>query len=64
METDYRFPMTGAAIARRTGVHISCPKCGGRNVLFRKRDGVLWCRRCGHEWNKNATPAPAKREGN
>lgn len=28
-----------------------CPACGSALVLTR-RDGISWCRRCGHEWKK------------
>ena len=27
-----------------------CPHCGSGNVMYRKSDDHLWCRRCGEEW--------------
>lgn len=27
-----------------------CPNCKGKDVRYRRTDGVSWCRKCGHEW--------------
>ena len=29
-----------------------CPKCKGKDVRYRRTDGLSWCRKCGHEWKK------------
>lgn len=31
----------------RVAIVIKCPSCDSRNVLYRKRDKVFWCRKCG-----------------
>lgn len=30
-----------------------CPKCNGKQVLYKKRANEYWCRRCGEEWKKS-----------
>lgn len=27
-----------------------CPKCDSTQVLYTRKNGVSWCRLCGHEW--------------
>lgn len=33
----------------------NCPKCESKNILTR-RDGLRWCRVCGHQWRKDNKP--------
>ena len=36
--------------------HPHCEACGSAQVMFLRRTGLQWCRKCGHEW----TPAKIK----
>lgn len=29
---------------------IECPNCNSTNILYRKKDQMFWCRKCGQEF--------------
>jgi DNA-directed RNA polymerase subunit RPC12/RpoP len=34
---------------------LECPHCNSKNILFNKRGGVYWCRKCGTEFSIRKT---------
>ena len=34
---------------------LECPHCKSKNILFRKKAGVYWCRKCGTEFSIRKT---------
>lgn len=53
--------MTETANERWTASHgkraARCPLCKSFHILARKKNGSLWCRRCGHSWTPRSPKA-------
>ena len=31
-------------------IKVRCPTCESKNIIFRKKDKVFWCRKCGQHF--------------
>lgn len=40
---------------------LECPHCSSKNILFRKKAGVYWCRKCGTEFSIKKTASGYER---
>jgi transcription elongation factor Elf1 len=46
-------PIKKSAPAKVFGAWFRCPRCGGRSIIFQKREASYACRRCGCEFLVN-----------